>query len=129
MIGRTISHYRVLGKLGVGGMGVVYDAEDEKLSRRVALKFLPDDLAGDPDAIRRFRREAQTIALLNHPQICTIYEVDEHEDRTFIAMERLEGTNLKTHMARKTLETAEIIDIALQIADALDAAHSKGVIH
>ena len=110
-------------------MGVVYDAEDQKLARKVALKFLPDELAGDPDATRRFRREAQTIALLNHPQICTIYEVDEHENRTFIAMERLEGSNLKTHMARKTLEMPEIIDIALQIAQALDAAHSKGVIH
>jgi serine/threonine protein kinase len=129
MIGRTISHYRVVGKLGVGGMGVVYDAEDQKLARKVALKFLPDELAGDPDATRRFRREAQTIALLNHPQICTIYEVDEHESRTFIAMERLEGSNLKTHMARKTLEMPEIIDIAVQIAQALDAAHSKGVIH
>jgi serine/threonine protein kinase len=129
MIGRTISHYLVVGKLGVGGMGVVYDAEDQKLARRVALKFLPDELAGDPDATRRFRREAQTIALLNHPQICTIYEVDEHENRTFIAMERLEGTNLKTHMARKTMEMPEIIDIAVQIAQALDAAHSQGVIH
>jgi serine/threonine protein kinase len=129
MIGRTVSHYRIVGKLGVGGMGVVYDAEDQKLVRKVALKFLPDELAGDPDATRRFRREAQTIALLNHPQICTIYEVDEYESRTFIAMERLEGANLKTHMARKTLEMSEIIDIALQIAQALDAAHSKGVIH
>jgi serine/threonine protein kinase len=129
MIGQTISHYRVVGKLGVGGMGVVYDAQDERLARRVALKFLPDELAGDPDATRRFRREAQTIALLNHPQICTIYEVDEHDGRTFIAMERLDGSNLKAHMARKTLETPEIVDIAMQIAGALDAAHSKGVIH
>ena len=129
MIGRTISHYRVVGKLGVGGMGVVYDAEDQNLARKVALKFLPDELAGDPDATRRFRREAQTIALLNHPQICTVYEVDEFEDRTFIAMERLEGSNLKAHMARKSLDMPEILDIALQIAQALDAAHSKGVIH
>jgi serine/threonine protein kinase len=129
MLGKTISHYRVVGKLGVGGMGVVYDAEDERLSRRVALKFLPDELTGDADATRRFRREAQTIALLNHPQICTVYEVDEHDGHTFIAMERLEGSNLKAHMARKTLETPEIIDIALQIARALEAAHAKGVIH
>jgi eukaryotic-like serine/threonine-protein kinase len=129
MIGRTISHYRVVGKLGVGGMGVVYDAEDERLSRRVALKFLPDELAGDPDATRRLRREAETIALLNHPQICTIYEVDEHDGHPFIAMERLEGTNLKTFMARKALDTAEIVDITLQIAGALQAAHDKGVIH
>src|SRR6476659_6484304 len=108
MIGRTISHYRVLGKLGVGGMGVVYDAEDENLARRVALKFLPDELAADPDATRRFRREAQIIALLNHPHICTIYEVNEHESRTFIAMERLEGMNLKSHMARAMMGVPEI---------------------
>ena len=129
MLGKTVSHYRVVGKLGVGGMGVVYDAEDQRLARRVALKFLPDELADDPDAARRFRREAQIIALLNHPQICTVYEVDEHDGRTFIAMERLEGTNLKIFMARKTLDTAEIVDIALQIARALEAAHAKGVIH
>jgi serine/threonine protein kinase len=129
MIGQTISHYRIVGKLGVGGMGVVYDAEDQKLPRRVALKFLSEELAGDPDATRRLRREAQTIALLNHPHICTIYEVDEHQGRAFIAMERLEGTNLKTFMGRKRLETAEVLDIALQIADALEAAHTKGVIH
>jgi serine/threonine protein kinase len=129
MPGETVSHYRVVGKLGVGGMGVVYDAEDQRLSRRVALKFLPDELAGDIDAARRFRREAQTIALLNHPHICTVYEVDEHDGHPFIAMERLEGSNLKAHMARKTLETPEIVDIALQIARALEAAHDKGVIH
>jgi serine/threonine protein kinase len=129
MLGKTVSHYRVVGKLGVGGMGVVYDAEDERLSRRVALKFLPDELTGDADATRRFRREAQTIALLNHPQICTVYEIDEHDGHTFIAMERLEGSNLKAYMARKTLETPEIIDITLQIARALEAAHAKGVIH
>jgi serine/threonine protein kinase len=129
MLGKTVSHYRIVGKLGVGGMGVVYDAEDEKLARRVALKFLPDELAVDPDATRRFRREAQIIALLNHPHICTIYEVDEHENRTFIAMERLEGTSLKSHMARATMKVPEIIDIAMQVAQALDGAHSKGVIH
>ena len=129
MLGKTVSHYRVVGKLGVGGMGVVYDAEDQRLARRVALKFLPDELAGDPDAARRFRREAQTVALLNHPQICTIYEIDEHDGRTFIAMERLEGRNLKAFMARKTLDTLEIVEIALQIARALEAAHAKGVIH
>ena len=129
MIGRTVSHYRVVGKLGVGGMGVVYDAEDERLPRRVALKFLSEELADDPDATRRLRREAQTIALLNHPNICTIYDVDDHEGRPFIAMERLDGTTLKVYMARKTLETAEIADIASQISEALAVAHDKGVIH
>ena len=129
MIGKTICHYRVTGKLGVGGMGVVYEAEDVRLPRRVALKFLPDELADDPEATRRFKREAQTIALLNHPNICTIYEVDEHEGRSFIAMERLEGVNLKLHMARKTLENPEVVDVALQITQALEAAHAKGIVH
>jgi serine/threonine protein kinase len=129
MIGRTVSHYRVVGKLGVGGMGVVYDAEDERLPRRVALKFLSEELADDPDATRRLRREAQTIALLNHPNICTIYDVDDHEGRPFIAMERLDGTTLKVYMARGTLETPELADIATQIAEALRVAHEKSVIH
>ena len=129
MIGRTVSHYRIVGKLGVGGMGVVYDAEDERLPRRVALKFLSEELADDPDATRRLRREAETIALLNHPNICTIYDVDAHEGRPFIAMERLDGTTLKVYMARKTLDTPEIAEIAGQIADALAVAHGKGVIH
>jgi eukaryotic-like serine/threonine-protein kinase len=129
MIGRTVSHYRIVGKLGVGGMGVVYDAEDERLPRRVALKFLSEELADDPDATRRLRREAETIALLNHPNICTIYDVDSHEGRPFIAMERLDGTTLKVYMARKTLDTLEIAEIAAQIADALAVAHGKGVIH
>jgi serine/threonine protein kinase len=129
MIGQTVSHYRVVGKLGVGGMGVVYDAEDLHLARRTALKFLPEELAGDPDATRRLKREAQTIALLNHPNICTIYEVDEHDGRTFIAMERLDGRNLKSHIARKKLDTAEVLGIALQIARALEAVHAKGIVH
>jgi len=129
MVGKTISHYRVLGRLGVGGMGVVFEAEDLRLPRRVALKFLTEELVGDADATRRIRREAQTIALLNHPNICTLYEVDEHEGQVFIAMERLEGNNLKVYMARKALETSEIVDIALQTARALAAAHEKGVIH
>src|SRR5688572_30774474 len=105
MLGTLISHYRVTGKLGTGGMGVVYEAEDTRLPRKVALKFLPDELAGDPDAARRFRREAETIALLNHPHICTIYDVDEHDGRAFIAMECVEGVNLKTYMARRKLDT------------------------
>src|SRR5262245_16811784 len=129
MIGTTVSHYRITGKLGVGGMGVVYEAEDERLPRKVALKFLAEELAGDPDATRRLRREAQTIALLNNPHICTIYEIDEDRGRLFIAMERLEGTNLKVHMAKRAMETSAIVDVALQIAEALDAAHGKGIIH
>ena len=129
MLGERISHYRVTGKLGVGGMGVVYEAEDTRLSRPVALKFLPEELAGDPDAVRRFEREAQTIALLNHPHICTIYDVGEHDGRRFIAMERAEGVNLKAYMAKRTLETTALVDIALQVTDALDAAHAKGVVH
>jgi serine/threonine protein kinase len=129
MLGETVGHYRVTGKLGVGGMGVVYEAEDTRLSRRVALKFLPDDLADDPDAARRFTREAQLVAELNHPHICIIHEVDKDKGRVFIAMERLEGTNLKLHMAKRSLETPEIVSIALQITDALDAAHSRKIVH
>ena len=129
MIGTTVSHYRITGRLGVGGMGIVYDAEDDKLRRRVALKFLSDELVGNPDAIRRFRREAHILARLNHSNICTIYEIEEHEGKPFIAMERLEGTNLKTHIARKTLETREVLDIAAQIAEALEAAHGAGIVH
>jgi serine/threonine protein kinase len=129
LIGTTVSHYRITGRLGVGGMGIVYDAEDDKLRRRVALKFLSDELVGNPDAIRRFRREAHTLARLNHPNICTIYEIEDHQGKPFIAMERLEGTNLKTHIARKILATREVLEIAAQIAEALDAAHGAGIVH
>ena len=129
MIGRTISHYRVTGKLGVGGMGVVYEAEDTRLGRRVALKFLPEELAGDPEATRRLKREAQTIAGLTHPHICTIYEIDEAEGSVFIVMERLDGANLKLHMARQALTTPEVVGIALQVTQALEAAHAAGVVH
>jgi serine/threonine protein kinase len=129
VLGATISHYRVTGKLGTGGMGVVYEAEDTRLPRKVALKFLPDELASDPDAVRRFHREAKTIALLNHPQICTIYDIGEHKGQSFIAMECCDGVNLKTFMSRKTLETPEVVDIASQIARALEAAHDKGIVH
>ena len=129
MLGSTISHYRITGKLGTGGMGIVYEAEDTRLPRKVALKFLPDELADDPDAIRRFRREAETIATLSHGHICTIYDVDEHEGRIFIAMECVDGVNLKTYIARRTLTTAQIADISLQIAGALGAAHAKGIVH
>jgi serine/threonine protein kinase len=129
VLGVVIDHYRITGKLGTGGMGVVYEAVDTRLPRRVALKFLADEVADDADASRRFRREAETIALLNHPHICTIYDVGDHEGRAFIAMERVEGVNLKTHMARKTLSTPEVVDIALQVTRALEAAHAKGVVH
>lgn len=129
MIGHTFSHYRVIGKLGAGGMGVVYEAEDTRLSRVVALKFLPEELAEDPDASRRFKREADTIASLNHPNICAIHEIAEHEARAFLVMERLHGMNLKMHLARKTLETGEIVGIAAQVARALEAAHAAGIVH
>jgi serine/threonine protein kinase len=129
VLGTTIRQYRITGKLGVGGMGIVYEAEDTRLSRPVALKFLPDELADDPDAIRRFQREAQTVALLNHPNICTIYDIGDEGGTTFIAMERCDGVNLKTYLARKTLSDDEIVRIARQMADALGAAHAKGVVH
>ncbi len=129
MIGTTFSHYRVTGKLGVGGMGVVYDGEDLRLSRPGALKFLPQDLAGDADAARRLQREAQTLAGLNHPNICTVYEVDDHDGTAFIAMERVDGLNLKLHMARNALATPEVADIALQVTAALEAAHAAGIVH
>ena len=129
MLGSTVSHYRITGKLGTGGMGVVYEAEDTRLPRKVALKFLPDELADDPDAIRRFRREAETIAALTHGHICTIYEIDQHDGRIFIAMERVDGVNLKTYLSRHTMTTAQIAEISLQIAGALAAAHAKGIVH
>jgi eukaryotic-like serine/threonine-protein kinase len=129
MLGHTISHYHITGKLGSGGMGVVYEAEDVRLPRKVALKFLPEESADDPDAKRRFQREADTIAQLNHPNICTIYEIDRFEGRAFIAMECVEGVNLKTYMARHELSTAAIVEISLQIAAALGSAHATGIVH
>jgi serine/threonine protein kinase len=129
MLGKTVSHYVITGKLGVGGMGVVYDARDTRLSRRVALKFLPDELATDSDAGLRLLREAETIAQINHPNICTIYEIDHDDTDTFIVMERLDGANLKVHMSRTTLSTAEIVRIATQVTDALAAAHAQGIVH
>jgi len=129
MLGEIISHYRIMERLGEGGMGVVYKAEDLRLGRLVALKFLPDDVAHDLQAVSRFQREAKSASSLSHPNICTVFEINEFDGRTFIAMELLEGKTLRHLIDGKALEIDTVLNLGIQIADALDAAHTQGIVH
>src|SRR5581483_8105644 len=129
VVGETVSHYHIVGKLGGGGMGLVYDAEDTRLGRHVALKFIPDNLANDRKALDRFMREARAASQLNHPGICTIYDIEDMNGQPFIVMEKLDGVSLKERLLGQPMDIEEILDIGIQVADALAACHAKGIIH